>query len=131
MQSRLQKLEKHVGYRESFSSRLVQDVGGKLHRPGRLTQLTLQEEEQNVVKTWLEFDAALQLAAFGSEDELSKYLANAADFVQHREDCIIGWSDQIPCWLKTKEKQVAESCKHGSLLRQRGSSTKADPGAEL
>ena len=98
--SRLQKLQQEVGYRKSFARRLVQDVGGRLHTPGRLTQLTLQEEEQNVAETWLEFDAALQLAAFGTEEQLGKFVENPADFEQNRQDLTIGWSDQIPCWLK-------------------------------
>ena len=48
---RLCRLQEHEGYRKSFKNRLVQDVGGKLHRPGRLTQLTLQEEEQAIMET--------------------------------------------------------------------------------
>ena len=32
---RLCRLQEHEGYRKTFKNRLVKDVGGKLHRPGR------------------------------------------------------------------------------------------------
>ena len=85
---RLCRLQEHEGYRKSFKNRLVQDVGGKLHRPGRLTQLTLQEEEQAIMETWLESDAALEVAAFGDEEQLAKFVQNPVQFQQHRADCI-------------------------------------------
>ena len=43
---RICKLQENEAYRKTLRARLVKDVGGKLHRPGRLTQLTLQQEEQ-------------------------------------------------------------------------------------
>ena len=115
---RLCRLQEHEGYRKSFKNRLVQDVGGKLHRPGRLTQLTLQEEEQAIMETWLEFDAALEVAAFGDEEQLAKFVQNPVQFQQHRADCIIGWSDQIPCWLKmTRGKQVYAASERSKKAR--------------
>ena len=59
---RICKLQENEAYRKTLRARLVKDVGGKLHRPGRLTQLTLQQEEQAVMETWMEFDAALEVA---------------------------------------------------------------------
>ena len=115
---RLRKLQEHEGYRKSFKTRLLADVGGKLHRPGRLTQLTLQQEEQAIMETWMEFDAALEVAAFGDQEQLAKFVENPVQFEQHRADCIIGWSDQIPCWLKmTRGKQVYAASERSKKTR--------------
>ena len=115
---RICKLQENEAYRKTLRARLVKDVGGKLHRPGRLTQLTLQQEEQAVMETWMEFDAALEVAAFGDQEQLAKFVENPVQFEQRRADCIIGWSDQIPCWLKmTRGKQVYAASERSKKTR--------------
>ena len=52
-----------------------------------------------------EFDAALWLAAFGSEEDLVKVVANPGEFMQQRSDVVIGYSDQIPVWVKIGRKK--------------------------
>ena len=70
------------------------------------------------METWLEFDAALEVAAFGDEEQLAKFVQNPVQFKQHRADCIIGWSDQIPCWLKmTRGKQVYAASERSKTTR--------------
>ena len=76
-------------------------------QPGRMSTLSMEEEEAGVKATWKELDAALWLAAFGSEEELLKVVASPAEFVMQREKCIVGFSDQIPVWVKIgRGKQV-------------------------
>ena len=67
----------------------------------------MQEEEARVKATWKEMDAAMWTAAFGEEHELSKYVANPAAWIADRSQCVIGFSDQIPVWVKLgRGKQV-------------------------
>ncbi len=69
--------------------------------------MSMEEEEEGVKATWKEFDAALWLAAFGSEEDLVKIVANPSEFMQQREGVVIGFSDQIPVWVKIgRAKQV-------------------------
>ena len=66
----------------------------------------------------MEFDAALEVAAFGDQEQLAKFVENPVQFEQHRADCIIGWSDQIPCWLKmTRGKQVYAASERSKKTR--------------
>ena len=103
----IKRLNESVKYRESFGNRLLDNVGGKLMQPGRMTTLSMEEEEAGVKATWKEFDAALWLAAFGEEEDLMKLVASPEEFITHREDTVIGFSDQIPVWVKIgRGKQV-------------------------
>ena len=107
LESRVEALKNSPKYRETFQSRLLESIGGKLMQPGRMSTLSMEEEEAGVKATWKELDAALWLAAFGSEEELLKVVASPAEFVMQREKCIVGFSDQIPVWVKIgRGKQV-------------------------
>ena len=92
---------------ESFGSRLLRDVGGKLLQPGRMSTLSMLEEEARVKASWKDFDAALWLAAFGEVEDLAKFVANPVEFSEERAKLVIGFSDQIPVWVKIgRSKQV-------------------------
>jgi hypothetical protein len=107
LESRVEALKNSPKYRETFQARLLQSIGGKLMQPGRMSTLSMEEEEAGVKATWKELDAALWLAAFGSEEDLLKVVASPAEFVMQREKLIVGFSDQIPVWVKIgRGKQV-------------------------
>ncbi len=76
-------------------------------QPGRMSTLSMEEEEAGVKATWRGFDGALWLASFGDASELVKVVADPAEFMQTRQDAVIGFSDQIPVWVKiARGKQV-------------------------
>ena len=107
LKNRIERLALSDTYKASFASRLLENIGGKLMQPGRMSTLSMEEEEAGVKATWKEFDAALWLAAFGSEEDLVKIVANPSEFMQQREGVVIGFSDQIPVWVKIgRAKQV-------------------------
>eukprot|EP00973_Karenia_brevis_P003768 520027-Karenia_brevis.AAC.1 len=57
--------------------------------------------------TWRDHDAMLWLAAFGEVSELERWVANPVEFIQNREKVVLGFSDQIPVWVKIgRNKQV-------------------------
>ncbi len=107
LKNRIERLEMHEKYKESFGTRLLESTGGKLMQPGRMTTLSMEEEEAGVQATWKEFDACLWLAAFGEEEDLQRLVAQPGEFMENRESTIIGFSDQIPVWVKIcRGKQV-------------------------
>ena len=69
----------------------MEGIGGKLMQPGRMSTLSMEEEEAGVKATWMEFDAALWLAAFGSEADLVKVVADPAEFMLQRQNVVIGF----------------------------------------
>jgi hypothetical protein len=107
LQNRIDRLNVSLKYKESFATRLLENIGGKLMQPGRMSTLSMEEEEAGVKATWKEFDAALWLAAFGSQEDLAKVVANPEEFIHQRGTVVIGFSDQIPVWVKIgRTKQV-------------------------
>ena len=105
LQDRIDKLKSSVKYVETFGARLLRDIGAKLMKPGRMSVLSMEEEEQRVKATWRDFDAVLWLAAFGSEEDLAKYVGCPQKFMEDRSEVIIGFSDQIPVWVKIGRKK--------------------------
>ena len=84
---RIVRLTKTEKYRESFQSRLMASIGGKLMLPGRMSTLSMFEEEAGVKATWREFDAALSFAAFGDEKGFGKVVANVIAKSWHVGKC--------------------------------------------
>jgi hypothetical protein len=103
----MQRLRSSSKYFETFGNRLLLDLGAKLLQPSRLSALSMQEEEARVKNSWKDFDAALWVACFGSEEDLAKFVANPVEFQNCRHKLVIGFSDQIPVWVKIgRAKQV-------------------------
>ncbi len=105
LEDRILKLKTSEKYMDTFATRLMRDIGAKLLQPGRMSTLSMEEEEARVKATWRDFDVALWLAAFGSEEELEKYVSSPVKFIEDREELIIGFSDQIPVWVKIGRKK--------------------------
>ena len=74
-------------------------------QPGRMSVLSMEEEEARVKATWKDFDVVLWLAAFGTEEELEKFVGSPQKFIEDRRGVIIGFSDQIPVWVKIGRKK--------------------------
>ena len=107
LQNRITRLTTSEKYRQTFGGRLLEKIGGKLMQPGRMSTLSMEEEEAGVKATWKEFDAAMWLAAFGEEADLQKLVSDPGEFIHGRHNTIIGFSDQIPVWVKIgRKKQV-------------------------
>ncbi|CAE8629532.1 unnamed protein product [Polarella glacialis] len=107
LKDRVTKLKSSSKYFESFGDRLVEQIGAKVLKPGRMSTLSMDEEEARVKAGWKDFDAAMWLAAFSPEAELEKWVANPGDFMERRHECFLGFSDQIPVWIKIgMKKQV-------------------------
>ena len=49
-------------HRDTFAGRLLSGIGGKLMQPGRMSTLSMEEEEAGLKAKWKEFDAAMRLA---------------------------------------------------------------------
>ena len=107
VENRCQRLKNSKKYFEAFGDRLLHDLGAKLLKPGRLSALSMKEEEIRVKSSWRDFDAVLWIAAFGDEAEVSKFVASPVEFQNCRQNLVIGFSDQIPVWVKIgRSKQV-------------------------
>ena len=107
LEQRNLKLASSEKYRQSFSGRLLAELGGKLLQPKRMSLLSMEEEEARVKQPWMAWDAAVYTAAFGTEVELKKYLAAPESFLAARHQLVIGMSDQIPVWVKIgRGKQI-------------------------
>jgi hypothetical protein len=101
LKDRVTKLKSSSKYFETFGDRLVEQIGAKVLKPGRMSTLSMDEEEARVKAGWKDFDAAMWLAAFSPEAELEKWVANPGDFMERRHECVLGFSDQIPAsWLQ-------------------------------
>ena len=124
MQERLRRLTESQKYKETYKAELQRKVGAKLLLPQRVTQLTAIEEKVRAELTWQCFDSVLYLAAFGDEQELRKHVAAPREFIENREDTVLGFSDQIPFWVglptekqlysKGELQQKASSASHNS-----------------
>ncbi|CAE8743180.1 unnamed protein product [Polarella glacialis] len=107
LKGRVTKLKSSSKYFATFGDRLVEQIGAKVLKPGRMSTLSMDEEEARVKAGWKDFDAAMWLAAFSPEAELEKWVANPGDFMERRHECVLGFSDQIPVWIKIgRKKQV-------------------------
>ena len=107
MKNRIERLKGSRKYFDTFGTRLVADIGAKSLQPGRLSALSMQEEEARVKNSWKDFDAALWVACFGSKEDLAKFVANPVEFQNCRQKLVLGFSDQIPVWVKIgRSKQV-------------------------
>ena len=90
--------EKYQKRREHWKSELQRQVGGKLLMPNREVSLSLDEEQSRVWCNWRAHDKVVELAAFGSVLELSKYLRDPQKFINARRELVFEQRDQVPFW---------------------------------
>ena len=68
--------------------------------PSRASDLSPEEEDVRCELTWHNFDERLWIAGCAEQKELEDWVADAAKFIQDREDTWVVFSDQIPLWVK-------------------------------
>ena len=89
----------------------------RLLKPQRLVDVSPAEEHSRCQLTWQAFDQLLHVAAFGTPEQLNACIALPKRVVQDRENIVLGFSDQVPVWVKVgQEKQLyyedeVRSCK--------------------
>ena len=66
--------------------------------PNREVSLSLEEEQSRVWCNWRAHDKVLELAAFGSPEELSKHVRNPEKFIAARRSIVFEQRDQVPFW---------------------------------
>jgi hypothetical protein len=62
--------------------------------------LSWEEEKARCKATWHHFDETLQLAAFGSIEELRRRVSNPESWIANRQSTVLVFSDQVPFWCK-------------------------------
>ena len=90
--------EKYLKRREHWKCELQRQVGGKWLMPNREVSLSLEQEQARVWCNWRAHDKVIELAAFGSKEELSKHVRDPEKFIAHRHDIVFEQRDQVPFW---------------------------------
>ena len=67
-------------------------------KPQRQTELTYAAEQARCNITGQQLDCRTWAVAFGDEKTLKRHVVDANVFMNHREDCVLGFSDQVPWW---------------------------------
>ena len=96
---RLERIVEDDHDRDAYVTRLMAWMGAKNLAPQRYTELTEEEEALRAELTWQLFDYSLQLAAFGSEEELKGIVADPKKWIEERRRVVLVMSDQIPFWV--------------------------------
>ena len=73
-------------------------------------------------------DERISLVAFGSKDELSGHVGDVASFMEHRKQCVLLQSDQMPVYALLKPSQQLYAAHE---RRKPGSKTCLDHQAKL
>ena len=92
--------------RVNFTKRLLAKMNAKIRTPSRSSPLTVQEEKIRCEETWKAFDYALWLAGCADKAELADFVADPEQFILHREDTWLLFSDQIPFWVKIGKRKI-------------------------
>ena len=106
-QIRIQKLEGRAlkimqseSYIKTTKMKLQAFVGAVAVSPSRTSVLTMEQEKVRARLTWQNLDYRIWQAAFAEEGELESLVADPVQFIENRHKTVIGFSDQIPVWVK-------------------------------
>ena len=99
-EKRLEDLNKQPKYKESYTQRLIAFCDLASYKPQRFTLLSCIEEEIRCHLTWQMWDRLMWIISFGSEEELSKHIVKANEFMGNRHMTVIFMADQVPFWVK-------------------------------
>jgi hypothetical protein len=76
-------------------------TGARFLRPHQVTSLSALDEQVRAQLTFQSYDHAQWLLAFSPEDTLARFIAQSAVFRRARKKTWLGFSDQVPFWVKT------------------------------
>ena len=68
--------------------------------------MTLQQEFLGWKVTMQSWDFTMHLAAHGTEEDLKSVVAVPKDFIKHRKELALVFTDQVPVWLARKKAKV-------------------------
>ena len=129
LKQRLAKLEASSKYQDMYIGRLAEWAGIRFGAPSRCTSMSLPQEKLGWEVSMKSYDHALWLATLGSAEDLRGHVALPQQFVEHRKDLVLAFSDQVPVWLKLGVgKQIAFAAHE--LVKSSHRSKKFKEGAE-
>ena len=107
MEEAFDALQKHNDKaRTQFADRLLAKMNARTLIPSRYTVLTRAEEKKRCEITWRQFDDRMWLAAFGTKDELKKWVADPQGWQDHKKTTQLLFSDQVPFWIKIGNRKT-------------------------
>jgi hypothetical protein len=98
---RIEKLSKSAKYRETQTIFLMAKTGARFLRPHQVTSLSALEEQIRAQLTFQSYDHAQWLLAFSPEETLERFIAQPKVFRRALKKTWLGFSDQVPFWVKT------------------------------
>ena len=97
---RAERIMGSTAYIKTCKNSLQAFVGGVSAAPSRVSTLTMSEEKARAKLTWQSLDHRIWQAAFADEQELSQVVSSPKEFIKNRHLTVIGFSDQVPFWVK-------------------------------
>ena len=91
--------------------------------------MTLQQEFLGWKVTMQSWGFTMHLAAHGTEEDLKSVVAVPKDFIKHRKELALVFTDQVPVWLARKKAKVVFA-EHEKVKSSR-QSKKAKGGEEV
>ena len=92
--------------RDDWAKYLVAQTGFTERRTNRTTPLSQEEENSRVQSGWKWWDYMIWLAGCADSTSLSRWVAQAEEFVLSRAETALTFSDQIPVWLQPQAGKV-------------------------
>ncbi len=106
-EARLQRIAGTWNYRKWYMTELMKACRCRYLKPQRQTKLSYEEEEVRCRLTWQQWDRRMWDIAFGGPEVLKRLVVDPDHLQSRLEDCVLGFSDQVPWWgLVGSKKQV-------------------------
>ena len=106
IRERLQKLDASRKYRDGYVLKIIDWSGMKVGTPSRKTSMTLAQEKLGWELSMRSFDRAIWLAGVGMAEDLKGQVALPEQFILHRKNCALVFTDQIPVWVKIGRRKI-------------------------
>ncbi len=106
-EARIARIAGKWSYRKWYMAELVRACGCRSLKPQRQTKLSYAEEGVRCRLTWQQWDRKMWEICFGGAEVLKGLVVDSDHFQSRLEDCVLGFSDQVPWWgLVGSKKQV-------------------------
>ena len=110
--------------RDRAALKLLKQTGFRERKTNRQTKLIEKEEAARLLRAWRFFDWLNYLVAYGTPDQLGDHVARPEEFMLHRKETVLLFTDQVPVWLKVEagslllSERRASDCRAGKRQRQ-------------